>query len=366
MAVLVEAITVLVRNSALQQRFPGGPAAYPLNCPNGTQRSDGKISAVTFMVMEDARRYTAALAKYGLSEPWSSGSSEVAVVAQGDGLLTTCDWLRVDLRTFVDQDGKVFGATIAWLPDEEPLTFAAFSGWRPGSIQRLTKEAFEQNYEVLRTDRRPDSAGTVVVYRHRETGQMLYVGRPALPGASDLETRYLALADELRSLEARPISRTRDERLASFYDRATELVTCSSRQKPWPLLLQGIAARLLRRWKLAEQSFRDVTELRPDLLDGWLELTCALAKLERLDQAEASARRAIEVDGTSAAAYGNLASILLQRGEADAALPVITRAVALDPSDEKNQMILQHLQNALPQAGAEAHADVPWYKRWFQ
>jgi tetratricopeptide (TPR) repeat protein len=116
---------------------------------------------------------------------------------------------------------------------------------------------------------------------------------------------------------------------------------------------------------MAEQSFRMVTELRPDLLDGWLELTWALAKLDRLDDAEACAKRAVEIDGSSAAAFGNLASVMLQRGNAEEALPVITRGIALDPSDTKNQMILQQVQDALRPA-AEPETDVPWHKRWFR
>lgn len=365
MAVLVEAISVLVTHSALQERFPGGQAAYQQTCPNSSYCSDGKICRVSFMVFEDAVRYTNALAKHGFAEPWSNGSREIAVVDESEGFLTPCDWLRIDLRTFLDDQGRVFGATIAGLPDEEPVTFSAPAQWRPRRFERVTKEDLEQNYEVLRVDRTPDNGGTVVAYRHRETGGVIYVGRPALPAESDIEARYLALVDELRSLKAQPVSRTRDDRVASFYDQVTELVESSNYKEPGPLLLRGIAARLSRRWNLAEQSFRKVTELRPDYLSGWLELTWALAKLERVDEAEAAARRAIEVDGASAAAYGNLANVLVVRGDDAGALAAITRAIELDPSVATNQRLLQTLREALPQASAEARADMPWYKRLF-
>ena len=367
MAVLVEGVTVLVTNAALQHRFPGGPAAYEQQCPNATYRSDGRLSAVSFMVVDDAKRYTATLAGYGLADPWANASNEIAVVDEGEGFLTRCDSVTLDLRTFPDDRGGTFGAILAWLPGEELETFVAPAGWRPHRLEQVSGEELERSYEVLRIDRTPDGLGAVVVYRHRETGRMLCVGRPVLPDVDEAATRYVALRDELRRVQALPVSRTRDEALASLSDRITDLAKSTDYREPGPLLLQGIAARLSGRWNAAEQAFRKVTELRPELLDGWLELTWALAKQDRLKQAEASARRAIDVDANSAAAYGNLAGVLLQNGQAAAALPAITRAVELDPADALNQTILQQVRDALRQGSiGEADADVPWYKRLFK
>ena len=111
-------------------------------------------------------------------------------------------------------------------------------------------------------------------------------------------------------------------------------------------MIHGIAARLASRWTVAERAFRRVTELWPEELDGWLELTWALATLDRPDGALAAAQRAVELRPDNPAALGNLASALLQNGRAKDALPVIHRALELDPSERKNQQIRDSVQAA--------------------
>jgi len=379
MAVLVEGFSVLVAHSALEQRFPGGTTAYQQSAPNSTYRSDGKIAAISFMVIEDAKGYTTALTKYGFSDPWKSASKEVAVVDPSEGFLTQCDWLTLELRTIPDEEGRSFPVTLARLPGEEPVTsFSAPAGWRPRSgPEKVTQEDLEQNYEVVGVEERAEHGrnGAVVAYRHRQTGRMLYIGRPALPHVGDVGSRYVALRDELFAAQEQHLSTARELRLAALYEQATALVNDTNQQEPGPLLLKGIAARLTRRRNEAVESFRKVTELVPQLLDGWLELTWALALLDRFEEAETAARQAAKLAPPSAAAYGNLATVLLQRGNPIEALAAITRAVELDPSDAKNQRILHQVRDAQRAAPAESESrpestapggGSPWYKRWFR
>ena len=83
------------------------------------------------------------------------------------------------------------------------------------------------------------------------------------------------------------------------------------------------------------------------MLVGWFELTIALAKLDRVDEAEAAARQAVMIDPASPAAQGNLASALLQQGNTRAALEAIRIALVLDPSNALNQLILQRVQESM-------------------
>ena len=366
MAVLVDCTSIVVRNSALERRFPGGVAGFQDRVPNMTYRSDGILSCVSFMVPADARVFAGALSNHGFCDPSTTSSDEIAILDQSAGFLTPCDWLIVDLRTFSTPDGGIFGATVAWIRGEEPSTFAAYPGWHPRRIEKVSQDVLEQNYEVAQVDHDPDGRGMVTAFRHRETGRMLYIGRPAPPSFSDWQERCSALGRELAQVMEMPPTEARRTSATNVGKRAREIVEETNSEQPAPLFIEGIAARLAGRWSLAEPAFRKVTELRPDRLDGWLELTWALGSLGRPDEAEAAARQGVAVQANSPAALGNLASALLQNGKPEAALPFIERALALDPSDNMNQRIREQVRHAFHGQMAELNSDLPWYKRWFR
>lgn len=129
------------------------------------------------------------------------------------------------------------------------------------------------------------------------------------------------------------------------------------RDARWQTLqLQGIAARLLKRWDEAASLFRRVTELRSEYLSGWLELTWALASLRRFEEAERVARTAVDLDPDGAAALGNLAAVLLEQNKIDEARVVADKAFAADPADSKNQAVLAATERAARQGRS-------WWRR---
>ena len=277
MAILIEATTVVIAIAALERRFPGGAAAFAAQCTNDTYRSDGKIAAVSFMVLDDAKLLVDALSKYGFSDPGSSRSEDIAVVVQGEGLLAPCGWLKVDLRPITCSDGATAGATVAWTGDEEPSTIAVHDGWRPHAYTQVSVADLNQNYDVVEV-RTHDDGGAVTSYRHRLTGRLLHVGRPAPPGSIELTKRYRVLSEELGRLMTMPESTQRTAAAAELYKRATELVA-DSEPAPGVYTLQGVAARLANDWHGAESAFRTITERWPDTLNAWFELTWALSAL---------------------------------------------------------------------------------------
>jgi len=363
MAVLIECTTVVIVKSSVERRFPGGLVGFQKQAPNSTSHSDGKLVAVSFMVPRDAQLFIGTLAEYGFANPWNSQSEDIVVVDPSAGLLTQCDWLRVDLRLFNGPDGKPFAATIAWLGDEEPTTFAVPERWLPGRIEQISQPELEENYELVKTDRHASGAA-VLAYRHRETGRVVYIARTATPGGRDVQERYRSITQDLAKWMETPNSRERAAALAHLYDRATKMVEETGRMQPGPFLIQGIAARLAKRWTEAEPAFREVTELAPEQIEGWLELTWTLSSLGRLDEAETAARRAVGLQETNAAAHGNLATTLLRRDKPEEALAAIERALELDPSDAMNGKILHQVREALTVQAAERKAALPWYKRW--
>ena len=363
MALAIDGVCVVIRNATVEAKFPGGLVAYERECPNGTYCSDGQICRVAFMVEADAKAFAERLVTYGFRSPWSGEMPEIALIAQHFNRLERCDWLDVDLRAIADQDGRQSGVTIAWLRGDAPTTFTAPAGWKPGGLQLVSGDKLRNDCEFAESKR--GDSGSVETYRHRETGQLLYVGRPETASVTTIQTRYTELWNELRSLEERPPATGRQQAFASFADRTAQLVKDSHGQEPGPLLLQGIAARFLKRWDLAAESARAVTVLRPDLILGWLDLTWALAELDRLEEAESCARDAVALDTTSALALGNLASVLLQRGKVEEAFITITRALQSDPTNSKNQLICDRIREARDQPTPDTR--VPWYKKlWGQ
>jgi Flp pilus assembly protein TadD len=358
-AVPIDGVSVVIANAIVEAHFPGGIAAYERESPNGTYCSDGQICRVAFMVEADAKAFAERLTGYGFSSPWSGEISEMALVAQSAYCLHPRDWLEVDLRTIVTADGRQSGATIAWLRGETPAMVAAPAGWTPGAMQIVSVADLQNSYEFV--EAKSGDGGRVETYRHRETGQALHIGRPQVTTAASVQAPFMELWNELKDLEDRPLRAGRQQALASFFERTAQLVKDTHAREPGRLLLHGIAARFVKQWELAAESARAVTVLRPDLIEGWLDLTWALAELGRLDEAESCAHEAVALDTTHAPALGNLASVLLHRGKVEEAFVTITSALQSDPANSRNQLIRERIREARDQVIPETHA--PWYRK---
>ena len=372
MAIIVQGCTVVVKNTAIQQRFPGGLDAYRRNCPNLTYYSDGTLSAVAFMTTQDAVQFARLLASYGFPDPLQGSSGEVAIAvdAEGGGFLGVCDWLRLQRGPIPNDRGHQVEILIALLKDEIPTTFTAPADWQSlARAQMHTPEELDRDYELIAED--PVSRGRLLTYRHRTTQQLIYIGRPAIAAHAD-EAKFTELRRELGELERMPISRERDARLASFYEECTRLVDASGGTEGVWLQLQGVAARLSGRWKAAEQAFRRLTELRPDFALGWMDLTGVLAHQDRLADAEVAAREAVRLDPANSHAHGNLANVLNRQGKIEPALQAVARALELEPANQAYRIMRQRLLRDVSEKVEESHTDStatsaeaagPWYKR---
>jgi hypothetical protein len=125
MAIAIEAITVVVRNEAIQHRYPGGAEAFQMNVPNNTFCADDSLSCVSFMVESDAKVYFDELESMGLDI--SSGNDAVICDAFRQEIRPDCAWLQM---------GRYKQGTIAWIEGEEVRTIFGPPGWDPED-QRL-------------------------------------------------------------------------------------------------------------------------------------------------------------------------------------------------------------------------------------
>jgi len=96
MAVLVEAVSVIVRVTALDTRHEGGWEKFRTQAPNKTLCADKELARVGFLDPAEAKAYCAQLEERGLLGLNPAGQAQdYAVVDQMRGPLAPCPWLEL-------------------------------------------------------------------------------------------------------------------------------------------------------------------------------------------------------------------------------------------------------------------------------
>jgi hypothetical protein len=91
-AVLVEGISVLVREDRIRKAFENDWEAFTATVPNNTLCADGELVRVGFMHPDDVQAYVAQLKNYGLSHLIEGAAADIVVADQQRGLLSACEW----------------------------------------------------------------------------------------------------------------------------------------------------------------------------------------------------------------------------------------------------------------------------------
>lgn len=93
MAVLIEAVSVVIRIETIADKYPGGLEQYIKDFPNRTLCMDEDIVRVGFMDSNDAGEFIDSLVSLGFRFVTDEQFDEIAVVIQFEGLGLPCDWL---------------------------------------------------------------------------------------------------------------------------------------------------------------------------------------------------------------------------------------------------------------------------------
>jgi hypothetical protein len=129
-AVLVECTSVIVRNEALTKKYTGGVEAYELACPNKTFCSDGVLTRIGFMNLNDVRYWCSeVLAPVRITLDHQARSRDVVVVDQLTGPSGACDWI------VFGQNAEGFSWCRA--DDDERDVFAAPPGWTAAASRSM-------------------------------------------------------------------------------------------------------------------------------------------------------------------------------------------------------------------------------------
>lgn len=129
MAVLVEAISVVIRRDAIDHSFTGGWNRFRSCVPNATLCTDSQLARVGFMDPEAVRNFMDTLEGAGLTFLRDGKCADFVVVDQYQGPTRPCEWLQLARVRFGNSGGKV---AICWLFDEPreaaDLPFPDFPG----------------------------------------------------------------------------------------------------------------------------------------------------------------------------------------------------------------------------------------------
>jgi hypothetical protein len=187
MAVLIEALSVIVKVSVLEARYPGGLDGFIDDCPNATFCSDDRLARVGFLDPRDVAAFLAYLGNVGLVLFDREGWRDVAVVDQlAAEQAIPCAWLAIG-----PCDDGLLGAR-ALDPDEGPGDIWVPGGWRlDGSISRCAGPADATDTELHSYTHLETGLET---YAPRLVGDVDEAGEPPRPDGGRLQPVVAAIA----------------------------------------------------------------------------------------------------------------------------------------------------------------------------
>jgi hypothetical protein len=185
MAVLAEAISVIVRHDAIERLFRGGWSMFRIHFAMRSMCSDDQVVRLGFMDPSSVEACVQELERHGLTFMRQNKCIDFVVVDQQRGPTTPCDWLEFEHLPIGGQGGKV-GA--CWLFEGqrmgagihlkgEQMDFAVPEGWEfEGSLsQRFT---FVNDSEAPKRLKFLRSEDGVDVLLDTKTGKEVFIATP--------------------------------------------------------------------------------------------------------------------------------------------------------------------------------------------
>lgn len=116
MAVLVEALCVIVRRSTIDEKYPGGWEKFEADHQTLPFCADDKIMRLGFTSPLEMRSFIRELEKLGLAYLKEGKSADIAIIDQSRGFMAPCDWLEYGHVTIGDGRTKVAACRLAGCP----------------------------------------------------------------------------------------------------------------------------------------------------------------------------------------------------------------------------------------------------------
>lgn len=349
MAVLIEAISVVVRRETITRRYEGGWPGFVgdvINI-NSTLCADSDIARVGFMHPDDVHAFVRCLERHGFVFLDAAGTAvDIVAIDQREGPTVPCAWIeffRQEVPGGVVSAAQLSGSRedSLFCPDGWDFedSISQTSHFHPGTTPN-------ENFEFVRHEHGTD------VFRDRRTGKELYVGRPTALRGSDEEIpdvdevireQYNLLAPYFgpgnRPATAEEVSSVARAREA--LERMTSLSHIDWR--PWWLL--GVARRALRDREGAYTAFARAYSMAPDEIEVGRNLAMECIALGNAQEAIAVTAAMAKLAPDDAGLTANHALALLIAGDVDGALREVRRAARLDPDDEITMNLGELIRN---------------------
>jgi hypothetical protein len=174
MAVLIEAISVVVKRASIEARYPGGWEAFVKNAPNRTLCADTALVRLGFMTPADVEAFVKSLVAHGLRYLVSGKARDLVVVDQQRGFLANCDWTEFGHVKLDGNEKRSVAACRSKSAWEDPLVMPA--GWtHEGSLSQ--KHDFVPMGQVDKKLKFLRSEAGMDIYLELATGKEVYVSR---------------------------------------------------------------------------------------------------------------------------------------------------------------------------------------------
>jgi hypothetical protein len=167
MAILIEALNVVVRRALLEQRFPGGTTGFEDIVPNQTFCADDHLVRVGFMDPASVGEFVATLERYGFQLFDGSTFTDVAVVDQLRGLTAPAPWLTMGKA----EQGHAF----AYMTGTPPGTLQTPESWTLAASLSNEQDIFTPLQDVEEQLEHLDFSDGVHRVRSRSTGQINFI-----------------------------------------------------------------------------------------------------------------------------------------------------------------------------------------------
>jgi tetratricopeptide (TPR) repeat protein len=339
MSVLIEGISVVVREATVAQKYKGGLGQYARDCPNNTLCVDEHLARVGFLAPDDVQHYVQTLEKHNFVFATDDEFADIAIVDQIHGLTKKCRWLQF----FRHPDGYSF----CWQTGTEPGKLSVPVGWRlenslSKQFQFVPTEQVFQKLQFLRHEKGLD------VFLDKETGEIVYMGRPFgqaheltsdayLEKGAELVNPYIILVDvPPRS----PFSAQGQQDIAQGIDylqQAIELYPGNWRAY-WYL---GKTFQAIQASGRAYQNFRLAYETNPNEPDICRELMKECLDQGKTQEGVSTALAAVRLRPKDSGLLANLGLALLLNAQLREAEKVTKEAMKIDPNDRITQSILR-------------------------
>lgn len=328
MAIPIEGYSVVVRRKRIQHLLDVGK----IEIRNSTAIADDDLWRCSFMIMEDASKFARSLEALGLNASRGPDSDAVIVSEFDLSIEPYCEWLNTS---------KWEKAVIAWLAGTEPRTVVAPEGWDPKVGSGLTYSPGKDQLEFLRVE------GQVEVYRDKQTGKEVYIGRTSMPVEALFKSAGQIITNHLRSIDEPVLTGADAAEVASAIAMLDQVLAEVSDE--WRAYwMHGKGHLALGNLSAAYDSFTRAYALEKNEQAISRELAGVCLELGKYQQAVELAERAVSLQPDNDELLSNLALAHLLAGNIEAAQKTICAALKIDSSDSINQnvaMVIQQIAN---------------------